>query len=526
MIGKVSSALAPKRHSLSRRSLLATVASLSAAAGLGGVSSAFAQPSPGLDDPNHPFGRSDVLALARRLAKDPYQPPSTDLPEPFNSLTYEQYQDIRFRPERSVWADQKLPFQLQMLMRSAPYNRALTSLSVVEDGRQLPITYSPDQFDFGSSIPAPVPEGDIGFSGFRIHYPLNAADRMENFVSFQGNSYFHARAKGQTIGLSGRALAIRTASPDGEEFPVFRQFWVEKPRQNGSVIVVHALLDSKSVTGAYRFTIRPGAETVMDVEMTLFPRVDLKEVGLAPSSSMYFFGELAHEDVDDYRPAVSDSDGLLMLNGLGEVLWRPLSNPRDLQISAFQDQGPRGFGLMQRNRRFSHYQDLEQHYESRPSLWIEPIGDWSSGTVTLVEIPSGSEFNDNIVAFWRPSAPLPAGTEASFSYRLRWCDDFKTDRARVIASRSGLTREGKSRLFVIDYEPLPGDNDTAPEIGLTTSAGKISNGRVQRNSDTNGWRVSFELNLNGVDMAELRCDLKRGDTPVGESWLYRWTPPK
>ena len=82
-----------------------------------------------------------------------------------------------------------------------------------------------------------------------------------------------------------------------------------------------------------------------------------------------------------------------------------------LQISAFADTSPRGFGLLQRERMFADYQDLEARYENRPSVWVEPIGDWGEGAVELVEIPSEQEVNDNIVAFWRPHDPLRAKGE-------------------------------------------------------------------------------------------------------------------
>ncbi len=247
------------------------------------------------------------------------------------------------------------------------------------------------------------------FSGFRLRAPLNRAEHFDEFVVFQGASYFRAVAKGQEYGLSARGLALKTGDARGEEFPFFRTFWIERPRPEANTVVVHALLDSDSTTGAYRFTIRPGDPTVMDVEMTLYPRVELTHVGLAPLTSMFFFGPNDRVGIDDFRPAVHDSDGLAIWNGRGEWLWRPLINPETLQVSAFVDDNPRGFGLLQRHRAFADYQDLEAHYERRPSLWVETIGEWGSGAVQLVEIPSKSEYHDNVVAFWRPR-PTVTGT--------------------------------------------------------------------------------------------------------------------
>jgi glucans biosynthesis protein len=155
-----------------------------------------------------------------------------------------------------------------------------------------------------------------------------------------------------------RGLAINTGEAKGEEFPSFRAFWIEKPTANAKSIVVHALLDSESAAAAYRFTIRPGDTTVFDVEMAIYPRIDLERAGLMPMTSMFFFGPNDRKDVDDFRPSVHDSDGLAVFNGRGEELWRPLHNPRDLQISSFADLNPRGFGLMQRQKDFFAYQDL------------------------------------------------------------------------------------------------------------------------------------------------------------------------
>ena len=203
------------------------------------------------------------------------------------------------------------------------------AIYVVADGTAQRVAYSPDLFTFGPSV-QPPPDGTVtDFSGFRMLAPINRADAFDEFVVFQGASYFRAVAKGQGYGLSARGLALNTGAPDGEEFPFFRAFWIERPQPEARAIVVHALLDSVSTTGAYRFTIRPGDTTVMDVEMTLYPRVELKHVGLAPLTSMFVFGPNDRVGIDDFRPAVHDSDGLAIWNGRGEWLWRPLINPGD-----------------------------------------------------------------------------------------------------------------------------------------------------------------------------------------------------
>jgi periplasmic glucans biosynthesis protein len=367
-----------------------------------------------------PFQRSTVIEIARNLAKTDYVPPASDLPDPIKNLTYDQFRDIHPNRAGAVWVKEGLPFQLQLFHRGFYYKDKI-DVAVVADNQAHHLAYSPNYFEFGKLVPQPLPKADIGFAGIRLlSNRINRPDVFDEVAVFLGASYFRSLGRDQLYGISARGLALKTGEPEGEEFPVFRAFWAETPAKDGDTIVVHALLDSKSVAGAYRFTIRPGLPTVMDVEASLFPRVDLTKVGLAPGTSMFYFDANGRERGDDWRPEVHDSDGLLMVNGHGERLWRPLANPRNLQISAFVDAGPRGFGLVQRNRDPKAYEDFESHYERRPSLWVEPVGDWGKGTVTLVEIPSDSEVNDNIVAYWSPQQPIAAGTEYAFAYRLSW----------------------------------------------------------------------------------------------------------
>jgi glucans biosynthesis protein len=292
--------------------------------------------------------------------------------------------------------------------------------------------------------------------------------------------------------------------------------------------VVHALLDSQSAAAAFRFTIRPGAQTVFDTEMALYPRVDIAASGIAPLTSMFMFDSNDRTRADDYRNAVHDSTGLLLWTGKGERVWRPLANPTALQISAFTDSGTRGFGLMQRERQFSDYQDLEAHYENRPSLWIEPIGDWGEGIVELVEIPSNREVNDNIVAFWRPHDALKAKGEYLLNYRQHWCWSVPAPvpLAEVVATRSGLAWDQKNRLFIIDFVggPLttrkPGD---LPHIDVGASKGKIENPVVEPDPAIGGWRLSFQLDQGSEKLIEMHARLMDGETPLTETWIYRWT---
>jgi glucans biosynthesis protein len=289
---------------------------------------------------------------------------------------------------------------------------------------------------------------------------------------------------------------------------------------------VHALLDSESAAAAYRFTIRPGDTTVFDVEMAIYPRVDLQQAGLAPMTSMFFFGPNDRKDVEDFRPSVHDSDGLAVFNGRGEELWRPLHNPRDLQISSFADLNPRGFGLMQRQRDFAAYQDLESNFERRPSLWAEPIGDWGEGEVKLLEIPTKEEIHDNIALFWRPKAALPAKGEHTYTYRLHWGPGAPKPTSLARFSRTGIgVRGDNAALFVLDVtgERLKSVNPQSLRGVVTAEKAKIQNIVTQPNPATGGWRLSFEL-VKEKAPVELRASLMQDNEAVSEVWVYRWTP--
>jgi glucans biosynthesis protein len=477
-----------------------------------------------------PFDRSTVAALARKLAASEFVPPPTELPEAISDLTYDQYRDIRSARDKAIWANTNLPFQLQLFHRGF-YFQSEIDVAIVDGDEARHLAYTPDLFDFGKLVPRPLPTEDIGFAGIRLLGRINRPDKFDEVAVFQGASYFRSLGRDQSYGLSARGLALKTASAEGEEFPIFRNFWVETPVEDSQTIVVHALLDSQSVAGAYRFSIRPGASTVMDVEAVIFPRVELTSVGLAPGTSMFFFGPNARDEVDDYRPEVHDSDGLLMVNGRGERLWRPLANPKTLQTSAFVDIGPRGFGLIQRNRVFAAYQDIEAGYERRTSMWVEPVGDWGRGAVTLVEIPSESEIHDNIVAYWAPREPIAAGSEFSFAYRLFWGQEpaLPPGGVYVTATRSGrATLGGPSpvRLFVVDYVAPDGTQESPavePKPTVSASAGKLDHVVIQRNPGTGGWRLTFQLDPEDAELIELRAELEFPDQRPAETWVYRWT---
>lgn len=472
-----------------------------------------------------PFEAGSVRALARDLAQKAYKAPDTKLPDPLKDLSYDRYRMIRFQPEQALWRAEGLPFQLQFFHRGFYYTNRV-DLFEVKDGVATPIVYSPSMFSFGD-VAAPEIKENLGFAGFRIHGPINRPDYFDEIGVFLGASYFRAVAKGLHYGLSARGLSLNTADPKGEEFPNFRAFWIERPAKGATSIVVHAVLDSESAAAAFRFTIRPGETTVYDIEAAIYPRVQIEPIGLATLTSMYFFGPNDRLGVDDFRPAVHDSDGLSIQNGKGEQIWRPLNNPVDLQVSSFVDSNPRGFGLMQRQRDFRAYEDLEARYEKRPSAWIEPIGDWGDGAVHLVEIPTKTEINDNIVAFWRPRAPTRAKGEYIYTYRIHWGtrEPKPTSLAQVIATRIGAGPED-SRLVVLDFVGEELKKIPANDIKASVSfdKGKVRNVISHPNPETGGARVSFELAPEGEKSIELRAHLMRGDDVLSEVWMNRWTP--
>lgn len=500
-----------------RRELLLRSAFLPVAVTLGKV-------APAIADDTTPFDGATVRNMARDLAAHPYKAPDSSLPDPFKDLDYQAYRAIRFDPSHALWRGQGLKFTAEFFHRGFLYKDRVDIFEVV-NGRAIPIHYSPDLFTFGKLTP---PTTDIGFAGMRLHYPINRPDYYDEVCAFLGASYFRAVAKGQGYGLSARGLSIKTADPAGEEFPLFRTFWLERPAKGSDTVVVHALLDSASGAAAFRFTIRPGKETVFDTEVALYPRADITAAGLAPLTSMFLFDANDRVRVDDYREAVHDSNGLVMRSGKGEQLWRPLANPRTLQITALADSGPRAFGLLQRKRQFSDYEDLEARYENRPTLWVEPIGDWGQGIVELVEIPTDREVNDNIVAFWRPHDPLKAKGEYILNYRLHWSWTLPMTLplAQSTDTRCGLNADQKTRQFVVDFAGGPLEKRKAtdlPAIDVSADKGKILNPVVEANPVTGGWRLSFQLDLGSEKIVELRGRLMDGDTPLTETWIYRWT---
>ena len=471
----------------------------------------------------YPFSYETLVADAKNRAAAPYSPQRNRLPAGLDKLSPEQYRSIRFNPDAGIWRAEQLPFRLELLRAGYNLQTAVT-VSTVEDGAAHDVVATPAMFEMQSTLPAQLGKVSLPLSGFRLRSRINSKV-WDEFLVFQGASYFRAVAKNLLYGLSARGLAINTAEPSGEEFPQFTHFWIEKPGSRAGSIVIYALLESESTTGAYRFTVQPGVETFTDVDLTLFPRTDMRVAGIAPLTSMFLFDETNRGRLDDYRPEVHDSDGLQVAAASGEQIFRPLANPIKLQVSTFTTQQPKGFGLVQRSRQQADFQDFDAQYERRPSAWVEPQGDWGPGSVELVEIPSGRESNDNIVAFWRPSQALTPGRPAHFAYRIIWCAEPAQAKSlgKTVATRSGSSIDGKRRVFLLDFVGA-GEKVDGLRLDLNASAGRISNATLISNGALHGLRASFELDPRDADLIEMRLRNMRGDKPVTETWLYRWTP--
>lgn len=517
-----------------RRTLLKSAAATAALAALGRPGSGLAAESLQFG-PSLPFSYESLVEEARVLAGTAYAPPNRPMPAAVQQIDYEAHGKIDFRRDLALFAGGPGVYPTTFFHLGQFFQKTVR-MNVVEGDTAREVLYAPTYFRMPADSPAQDLPPDAGFAGFRLHESRLRDDwRTQDWVAFLGASYFRAIGALNQYGLSARGVTVDTAAPTPEEFPDFVAFYIAPALNPDDPAVVHALLDGPSITGAFRFSIMRTEGVVMDVEAALFARQSVYRLGIAPLTSMYWFSEAQSSGRQDWRPEVHDSDGLALWTGGGERVWRPLNNPERVMTSSFADENPRGFGLLQRDRDFEHYLD-GVHYERRPSLWVEPLGDWGAGAVQLVEIPTDDEIHDNIVAFWVPAEPVVAGSSYSLRYRLHWLADepfLSTDIARTVATRLG--RGGKPgkprpdgvRKFVIEFAggpllSLPDDAEPVPVID--TSRGSISYVFAERIPDTDRWRVQFDLTASGTDPVELRVYLDVAGQPLTETWLYQYHP--
>jgi len=479
------------------------------------------------------FDFDDVAQRAALLANQAYRAPAVNLPDQVRKLNYDQYRDIRFKAARAIWRADNLPFEVQLFHPGLFYDQPVR-ISEVVGGVARDVRFDPDLFDYGNNKLDPQRLRGLAFSGFRVHATLNSPKYKDEVLVFQGASYFRALGKDQRYGLSARGLALDTGLASGEEFPRFVEFWLVRPEPGARELTVYALLDSRRVTGAYRFVVRPGAETVTSVKARIFLRENVTRLGLAPLTSMYFFGENQRGPATDYRPEVHDSDILLVQSGTGEWITRPLVNPKRLLVTSFALTNPAGFGLMQRDRLFDNYQDLEARYELRPSAWVEPHGNWGSGRIELVQIPTPNETNDNIVAYWVPDTPPALRKPFDFEYRVRWQKENETrpPLAYVAQTRHGhgYSREpDASEGFLIDFDgpifrKLPPDEPVESVLTVDNN-GEVVENRVYRNEVTGGWRLRLRVKqIDDKKPVELRAFLRSKGNTLTSTWSYVLPP--
>ncbi len=479
------------------------------------------------------FDFDDVANLARRKARSPFPGFDREQPAELQALGYDRFRDIRYRPDRAIWRAEGLPFDLMFFHRGQ--DNARVRMSEVVDNKARRLLYDSDDFDFGKNTLSPSTWRDLDYAGLRVHYHLNGPEYKDELIVFQGASYFRGLAAGTRYGLSARGLAVDTVGGQGEEFPHFLDFWIVKPASDSRTLRMFALLDSPRVSGAYQFDVTPGDETVVEIRKRLYLRGAVSTLGIAPLTSMYQFGENQPHRTD-FRPEVHDSDGLMVATGDGEWLWRPLVNPNATLVTSFAMREVRGFGLMQRDRNFSSYEDPEARYDLRPSAWIEPVGAWGPGRVELVQIHTPNETNDNIVAYWVPDRLPAPGEPLDFTYRLHW------QGARIAQQPPGgwvtQSRVGRGyreladdeHQFMVDFTgpslaALP-DGAAVRAMVSSPANGEILETNAYRVEATGAWRMMVLVKqLDTTQPVELRGYLQNGADVLTETWS-NLVPPR
>jgi len=522
---------------IARRSVLKMALSVAGGALLDGPRSrAATQPD---DSQAQTFNFAWLKGQARWLASHSFQTSSDPPPPVMQSLSYDAYQSIRFRADHALWADAGLAFRLQFFQVGRNFTEPV-HLHEIVDGRAREILYDPGMFDWQKSgVDPAVMKNRSGFAGFRVQFVTNW---KADVAAFLGASYFRA-VGGDTrqYGLSARGLAVDTAFPRPEEFPRFTSFWFERPAKDSGMLTLYALLDSPSVAGALRIQLAPGGTQVMNIDSALYPRKPIERLGIAPLTSMFCYGKNDRRSANDWRPEIHDSDGLSLWTGAGEWIWRPLVNPAQLHLNSYFDENPHGFGLLQRDRNFDHYQDDGVYYDRRPSLWVEPVlgpnGGWGKGAVQLVEIPTVDETFDNIVVFWNPLDKPKPGQELLFSYRLYWGTKmpYSSPLGICIATRTGIggtvgvPRQYYSWHFAVDFaggELAALAKDAVIEAVITASRGQMEHVTAHYVEEFNGYRALFDIKPDdSVEPIDLRLYLRMEGRALTETWIYQWIPP-
>ena len=481
------------------------------------------------------FQFQDVVDKAKSKAGSAYEAPAR-IPDFMADLSYDDYQSIRFDPSKSLWREASSRFEVMLIPAGKFYTRPV-SINVVDSEGVHSQAFDKGLFNVEDPELRKRVPADLGYAGLKLTFPFDGKDVANQFLVFAGASYFRGVSKDTAFGLSARGIAVDTGLPSGEEFPDFTEFWLERPAKSSDHIRVYALLDGPSLTGAYQFTVYPGEPTRVDVKARLFFRDAIELLGLAPLTSMFYYGEHTPRPLGEWRPQVHDSDGLLIHDdATGEWLWRPLMNPERLATSFHQVKRVGGFGLVQRDREFRHYEDLEARYERRPSAWVSTEEDWGKGNVVLVEIPTNDETNDNIVAFWSPDGQVAAGTTRELEYSIRFGgpDVAPHPGARVVntfvgaGDRIGGGDQAGAYRILVDFAggSLAELGPDAPVVSKVTGGEgvEVLEHFVERVEPENLWRLSILARPAPDRILQLRGFLMADDEVATETWSYALPP--
>jgi periplasmic glucans biosynthesis protein len=487
--------------------------------------------------PGSRFSYGEVVTRAVQLASVPFEGQLPPLPDELNKLDWDHWRQIEFRDTKALLGGNGSQFRLELFHLGHLYKRPVV-INTVRDGIPTPVPYQASQFNYGPThFTRPLPV-NLGFAGFKVRTPLNEPRKWDEFISFVGSSYFRFLGRGQAYGLSARGLAL-AGGTNQEEFPFYREFWIEMPEPEADKLTLYALLDSSVVTGAYRFDCYPQRNSIVDVEVTLVPRRNGVKIGHMPLTSMYFIGANDHRFTDAFRPQLHDSDGLQMHAGSGEWIWRPLRNPTLARTASFFDHDPQGFGLLQRDRHFTHYEDIDLAYQKRPSYWITPKTKLGEGHVELFEMPTTDESNDNIVASWVSKDDVQPGRQMNYSYAITSALELDglSDLGKVAATFQTAARAlGTSepdlpnvRRFLIDFNGgdlgYYADDPGQVQIVATSDVGKVLRSWTQANPFIKGFRGTLDVEVPAGATANLRAFLKAGATTLTETWMYSWEAP-
>lgn len=480
--------------------------------------------------PDEVVDLASLEAIASAHASRSYETPQQNLAPFYEKLDYDGHRHIRFRPERALFGGAGDTFRVEFFHPGWMFKKPVR-FHQLDAGQSSAVAFDRGLFDYGALNLPDNTEDPAGYAGFRLLAPDAFLGRRFEFLVFMGASYYRAVTTELGYGISARGIAVNTIGATPEEFPDFTRFWLVKPKPGDDRFRLLALLEGPSLTGAYEFTTRPGRSTEMEVRGTLFLRRKVEMLGIAPFSSMFWFGENSHPKPYDFRPEVHDSDGLQIEIEGGPSIWRPLDVSRETRLSFFQMDKLKGFGLAGRDRNYEHFQDLEARYHQRPSVWVEPVNGFEKGAVVLVELPTGEETWDNIVAMWKPeTVPQSPDTPLRFAYRLLWQDGHEpAGLCKVTATRRGFVMDSDDHLYVLDFSAGASTQtrpaNWLPEVQVQVNSGtaKVLDARVMANPETRGWRAFFRLDVPAdTPMLELMCELQDDGVPLSERWIYQW----